>query len=164
MAGTLMPLWPPLLLLLLANGAPILAQRLLNERLDWALDGGRRFVDGRPLLGPAKSWRGLAASLLVTPLVAILLGLGWELGARLALLAMAGDAMASFTKRRLGVPPHGRVPLLDQLPEALLPLWLMRGELGLGWGQVLAVALAFMLVDMVLSPLLYQLRIRRRPY
>lgn len=44
-----------LLLLLVANGAPILAHKLLGETGSCPLDGGVKAWDGRPLLGPTTS-------------------------------------------------------------------------------------------------------------
>jgi CDP-2,3-bis-(O-geranylgeranyl)-sn-glycerol synthase len=38
------------------------------------VDGNTRFIDGRPLVGPSKTIRGIVASLVVTALGAILLG------------------------------------------------------------------------------------------
>ena len=162
--STVIPLWPPLLLLLVANGAPILARQLLGQRFDSPLDRGYRFFDNRPLLGPNKSWRGVVAALLATTLCALLLGAVWWLGAFLALLSMLGDALASFIKRRLAIAPRGRAVGLDQIPEALLPLWLLRDILGLDSVQILLTVALFVLLDLTLSPLLYRWHIRLRPY
>ena len=153
-----------LALLLAANGAPVLVRWWLGERAAWPVDAGWYFFDGRPLLGAAKTWRGIAAALFATTLLGGLLGLGWELGAAVGALAMSGDLLASFLKRRLGVVSSGRVPGLDQIPEALLPTAVLYEALGLdGWGVLLVVA-AFSAVDILLSPLLYRLHLRRRPY
>ena len=58
-------IWLGLRLLLLlgaANTAPIVIKRVLGGRWNAPLDGGLRFVDGRPLLGPSKTVRGLVAA------------------------------------------------------------------------------------------------------
>ncbi len=162
--SVVVPLWQPLLLLLAANGAPVLARLLFGSRLNAALDGGLRFIDDRPLLGPTKSWRGLIAAVLLTTLTALLMGVAGWLGALLGLLAITGDALASFIKRRLAIPPQGRAVGLDQIPEALLPLALLHQALGLELMQALVVTALFMLLEMALSPLLYRLHIRLRPY
>lgn len=157
-------LWPPLLLLLLANGVPILARWQMAGRFDAPLDGGRYFIDGRPLLGPTKGWRGVVMAVIVTTITGWMLGMAWWLGALLGFLAMVGDTLASFIKRRLAIAPHGRAPVLDQLPESLLPLWLLREELGLTPSLLLVAVLLFILLDMALSPLLYRWHVRLRPY
>lgn len=153
-----------LLLLLAANGAPVLGKRLLGSRLAVPIDGGLRFVDGRPPLGSSKTLRGLILSLAATALVAVLLGLPWYLGAGFAAASMAGDLLSSFLKRRLDVPPSGQALGLDQIPEALLPIWLYRESLGIDtWGIVMLVVL-FTVGELLLSRVMYRLGIRERPY
>lgn len=153
-----------LLLLAAANTAPIVASRLLGERGAWPLDGGLRFIDGRPLLGPSKTWRGLLLAGLCGALLAPLLGWPAGTGAALALLSLAGDALSSFTKRRLGVPTSGRAFGLDQVPEALLPLLVLRGSLDLPWAVVIGVTLAFLLLETPAARLSHRFGLRDRPY
>jgi CDP-diglyceride synthetase len=139
-----------LALVVLANALPALLGLLLGPAR--ALDGGRCLpLDGRPLLGRSKTWRGLLASLVGTTLAAPVLGLPWTLGLEVAAGAMLGDLAASFTKRRLGRPPSASVPLLDQVPEALVPALAAKGQLALGWADLWVLVLAFIAVDIVLT-------------
>jgi CDP-2,3-bis-(O-geranylgeranyl)-sn-glycerol synthase len=153
-----------LALLGIANLAPILATRLCRARWAMPLDRGRLLRDGRPLFGEGKTLRGLAASLLCTAAAAPLLGLGVPLGAAIAAAAMAGDLLASFAKRRLGLAPHARSFGLDQLPEVLLPILVLHPWLGLDWPASCAVVVAFVMLDIVGSLVLFRLRIRQKPY
>lgn len=153
-----------LILLAAVNGAPIIASWLLGRHLALALDGDRILPDGRPILGPTKTWRGIVVALLAGTALAPVLGLGTLQGMSLAALSMAGDLASSFIKRRLGTPPSGRFLLLDQLPEALLPLVVLQYWLGLGWPDMLVVGLGFLFLDLALSRLLFRLHIRQRPY
>lgn len=160
-------LWIGLRLLLLvsaANMAPILVKRLLGPRWAWPIDGGLHLPDGRPLLGASKTWRGLAAGTLAATLLAPLLGLSLGTGALGGLLSLAGDALSSFIKRRLGVPPSGRAFGIDQVPEALLPMLALRATLGLSWPVVLGVTLAFLLLETPAARVSYRLGLRDRPY
>jgi CDP-2,3-bis-(O-geranylgeranyl)-sn-glycerol synthase len=160
-------LWGGLRLLLLlgvANASPIVAKLVLGRRWSAPLDGGLRFVDGRPLLGPAKTLRGVAASIGATALAAWALGFAAGLGAAIGAAAMAGDALASFVKRRLGVAPSGRATGLDQIPEALLPLLVVQGALGLSALQIVAVTAAFFVLELPLARLAFRLGLRDRPY
>jgi len=154
-----------LLLLLIANGAPILV-RLLPGLRRWnrPLDGGYRLADGQRLFGDHKTWRGVLAALLLTSLAAWLLHLPVWLGALFATLSMLGDLLGSFSKRRLQLAPGAAVPLLDQLPEALLPLLLLYRPLGLDWRQTVLIVLLFVVLDLLLSRGLYYLHIRRHPW
>jgi CDP-2,3-bis-(O-geranylgeranyl)-sn-glycerol synthase len=147
-----------LLLIVCANGAPVAAALLLGERFAWPLDGGRRSWDGRPWLGPSKTWRGILAALLVTPPLAVVLGFSWAFGLLVAAGAMLGDCLASLIKRRLGLPPSSAFPLLDQIPEALIPLLLVQGLLALSLVESAAVVALFTLVDLALTPIAARLR------
>lgn len=153
-----------LLLLAVANTAPLLAKRLFGARWSTPLDGGLRFLDGRPLLGASKTVRGLVAATLASALAAPLLGLPAAIGAVLGVGAMLGDALASFTKRRLGTPPSGRATGLDQIPEALLPLLLLQAALDLGLLQIAAITLAFFVLEIPLAWLAHRLGLRDQPY
>lgn len=150
------PHWSPLLsllaLLLLANGAPAGLALLSGGAPARPLDGGRRWRDGRPVFGTAKTWRGLAAALVLTPPAAWALGWGWGLGPLIALGAMTGDLIASFTKRRLGLPSSASVPFLDQVPETLIPGLLAKGPMGLDWLDLGLAILAFAVLDLLLTP------------
>ena len=153
-----------LVLLALANGTPLAAKKALGTRLARPLDGNRAFVDGRPLFGHSKTLRGVALAILVDAAAAPLLSLDWTVGALAGGLAMIGDLASSFVKRRLGRPPSSRATGLDQIPEALLPLLGCRGALGLSAIDIgIGVAL-FFVGEVLVSRLLYRLRLRDRPY
>lgn len=152
------------LLLLIANGAPILARLIFASRFNLALDGGRTTAQGNRWLGPSKTVRGLLAAISATTIGAVLLGLSWQTGVIIGLLAMLGDIATSFTKRRLGLPSSSQAVGLDQVPESLLPMLYGKSNLDLGWSSVVAVVAAFWISEVLLSRLLYLLGIRRHPY
>lgn len=153
-----------LILLGSANGAPILARKLLGNRYAWPVDGDLKLGDGYPLFGKAKTWRGLLASVCLTSVVAWLLGLTPALGAEFAVLSMTGDLSASFCKRRLGKIESSRLRALDRLPESLIPLWLLSDALYLSDLDIVLIVAVFFLMEEFGSPLLYKWHIRRRPY
>lgn len=153
-----------LLLLTLANFSPIVARRYLRERWAAPLDGGLRCRDGRPLLGPSKTWRGLIVAVAVSALGAPLLGFPWQAGALAGAAAMSGDALASFIKRRRGLASSARAFVLDQLPESLLPLWALQPPLQLPISQVLGVCLAFVLLEPPVAKLAHRWGWREQPY
>lgn len=138
-------------LILFANGLPALLGWLLGPGRP--LDYGKRLRDGRPLFGDTKTLRGVLASLLLTPMAAAALGLPWCIGLLVALGAMLGDLLASFTKRRLGYPSSTSAPLLDTVPESLTPVLFIMGQLGLDWLDLTLLILAFGVLDLVLTPL-----------
>jgi CDP-diglyceride synthetase len=153
-----------LVLLAVANGAPVLAKRLLGDRLARPLDGGAIFIDGRPLFGPSKTIRGIVVALAAPPLAAALMGLSWQLGVVVAGLAVVGDLLSSFVKRRMGLPSGSMALGLDQIPESLLPLlgaWLF---VPLSMLDVLVGVAAFFAGELILSRILFHLNLRERPY
>lgn len=153
-----------LVLLGIANSAPMFLKNILKSRLSAPIDGGLLLRDGRPLFGSAKTIRGVLASLVCTALAASPLGFDWTIGAQIAAAAMAGDLGSSFLKRRLGLPPHAQAFGLDQIPESLLPLLLLRSRLQLDATDIAAVVAAFLVLEILLSRLLFKLRLRDRPY
>lgn len=153
-----------LILLALANGTPVVMRIILGDRFSWPLDGGVRFLDGQPVFGASKTARGLLFSVLVTALGASLLGLGWRTGAVIGAASMAGDLFSSFVKRRLKLPSSSRATGLDQIPEALFPLLACQQVLALSALDIAAVVVFFLFGDVVLSPLFYKFRIRKRPW
>jgi len=108
------------------------------------MDLGRNWPwDGRRILGPSKTWSGfLVGSTLAVPFGLLEAGLilaappdlqlvprwGPSLLAALPVVAlvaygaMAGDALGSFVKRRLGRESGARTLLLDQLPFVAVPI------------------------------------------
>lgn len=149
-------------LALIANGAPILASRLLPGWLDVPVDFGRRLRDGRRVLGDSKTWRGLLSAVVATALAAGLLGLPWQWGALAGAAAMLGDLCSSFVKRRLGLASGDIALGLDQVPEALFPALALMGPLGLGLGEVILVVVLFFVLGVPLSLLLFRLGLRKR--
>lgn len=150
-------------LILVANGAPVLAWRFLPGWAAWPLDGGRCW-GGRRLLGDSKTWRGVLAAVAATALVSALLGVGAGLGALAGAAAMLGDVLSSLIKRRFGVLSSGRALGLDQMPEALLPACVLAPELALSFGDIALVLLLFFALELLLSQILFRFGLRKRPY
>ncbi|MBI2446042.1 CDP-2,3-bis-(O-geranylgeranyl)-sn-glycerol synthase [Candidatus Micrarchaeota archaeon] len=124
------------------------------------IDLGQRHDDGNRWFGPGKTFRGFVAGTAAGTLFGILLAWYWPqalpllhfeekagLSFLLAFGAMSGDLAGSFLKRRLHVPPGGKIRFLDQVPFVLVALALailafpvLAGPIG-WWG--LAFLLAF---------------------
>jgi CDP-diglyceride synthetase len=153
-----------LILLMLANGTPVIAKKVFGDRYSSPVDGNLMFADGRPVFGRSKTIRGVVLAVLVTTAGAPLVGLDWRTGPLVGSFAMAGDVFSSFCKRRLGLPSSSRASGLDQVPESLLPLLACRDLLALSAADIVICAVMFVIGEVVLSRLLYSLRLRDRPY
>ena len=153
-----------LFLLALANGTPVIAKDILGSRFAIPIDGGAKFVDGRPVLGSSKTVRGILLSILVTAAFAPSVGMGWKIGALVASVAMAGDLFSSFLKRRLNLPAGGKATGLDQVPESLFPLLACRSALSLTALDIAAGVAIFFVGELLLSRLFYHFHLRDRPY
>jgi RimJ/RimL family protein N-acetyltransferase len=137
-----------LLLLVAANATPVAVARVLGPRLAAPIDAGRRLRDGGPLLGPHKTWRGLACGILACGILGAWLPCGAALAMGFGAVALAADLATSFVKRRMRWHSGHSAPLLDQLPESLLPLIVFGPAMGIGGPAVLGTALAFTLLDL----------------
>jgi CDP-2,3-bis-(O-geranylgeranyl)-sn-glycerol synthase len=147
-----------------ANTAPLVAKYLLGARGAWPVDGGLHFFDGRPLFGKSKTVRGVLFGTLAPALLAPLVGCDIGHGLAIGAAAMAGDVVSSFAKRRLGYAPSSQSVGLDQMLEVLLPASIARTWFGLTWWDVAYVVVAFFVLALLLSKLLYRLRLRDEPY
>jgi CDP-2,3-bis-(O-geranylgeranyl)-sn-glycerol synthase len=156
--------WGLLLLILVANGAPVLSARLCGSRGDRPLDSGWILADGHRLLGDSKTWRGVLAAILATGLCAMLLDWPVGVGMIMGLAAMLGDVLSSFIKRRLGLDSSSRAVGVDQIPEALLPLLAVAETFALDGRTIAMIVVGFAVLELTLSPLFYWLGIRKRPY
>jgi CDP-2,3-bis-(O-geranylgeranyl)-sn-glycerol synthase len=97
------------------------------------IDGGKQFLDGKPLFGPHKTIRGFTSGMVIGTLI------GWAqeflapnvglpqgntfLGFVLSLGALIGDLIGSFIKRRLGIKPGSHLPVSDQIDFVLMALF-----------------------------------------
>lgn len=151
-------------MLVLANGAPVVAARVFGRHWSAPVDGGRLWRDGRALLGNSKTWRGVVSGTLACGLFALISGMGLLFGLVFGLLGLMGDMISSFIKRRAGLESSARATGLDQVPEALLPMILAWYWLELNGLAVAGVVVLFTVSNIALSPLLYRLGIRHQPH
>jgi len=161
---TLWPILQSLVILTLANTAPLIAKKVLGARFSHPVDGGLTFFDKRPLLGSSKTVRGIVVSILATAACAPVVGVEPEVGAIMAATAMAGDLLASFAKRRFNLPPSSQALGLDQLPESLLPLLVGQQALSLTGIDIVVVLAIFFFGELIFARLFYRLGLRDQPY
>jgi hypothetical protein len=153
-----------LILVTVANATPVVAKRIFGDRLAYPVDGNLMLPDGRRLFGPSKTVRGLLLALTITTAAAPLVGLDSPIGLLVGATAMAGDLTSSFLKRRFALAPSSRATGLDQIPEVLFPLLACWSALGLNALDVAAGVAIFLIGEILISRVLFRLRLRDRPY
>lgn len=153
-----------LLLIIIANGAPIIARHIFRSHFDDPLDLGLHFFDKRPIFGPTKTMRGIFVAVMVTPIAAHFMEINWFTGFLIGLYAMFGDLFSSFIKRRKGFEPSEMALGLDQIPESLFPLLALMTYFQFNLIEVLVMVGVFAIVELVFSRLLFYMHIRLRPY
>jgi hypothetical protein len=135
-----------LVLVSVANAIPVFAKKILGSAFSWPLDGGTVFADGQRLLGASKTIRGAFLSVLITPLAAFLIGLGGQIG---------------FV---VGLPPSSKAIGLDQIPEAFFPLLAAQLLLPVTFVDIVVGTAIFFAASLIISRILFKLRVRDEPY
>ena len=141
----------------------ILAGNRENETLSFspACHGAGRSMSRRKA---SKTWRGLVAALLACAVAGPLMGFSLGFSLLFAALAMAGDLLSSFIKRRCALEPSDQFLGVDQIPEAFLPCIFAVIVTGLQWWWAILLPLLFAVLELLVSGPLYKLKIRKRPY
>ncbi len=154
------------------------------------MDFGKKFIDGRRILGRGKTWRGFfggalsgfAFGLIQNGISFYLPGKwfpyfsrSWILAAGLLLTmsfgSMLGDLTGSFIKRRLGIESGSKAFLLDQLTFVVVA-WLILYSLFSAWfvehfWNVLSLATVFILTPIIhraVNILGYKLKLKEVPW
>lgn len=96
-----------------ANAIPVIAGG------GYPIDFGKKFFDGKPILGKNKTFRGFFSGLIVGTAVGLLESVFFNypisFGLLLSLGALFGDLAGAFLKRRLGMAPGDLLPIIDQI-------------------------------------------------
>ncbi len=129
--------------ILWVNFLPPLANIIWGERFNRPIDGGLLWFDKHPIFGSHKTIRGVVVSCLGGMAVSPLLGVSWWVGGIAALLAMAGDLLSSFIKRRPNFPSGRNIFILDQIFESLLPALFLSYHLDISGLQVVLILFCF---------------------
>jgi hypothetical protein len=153
-----------LVLLTVANGAPVIATKIFAGSFARPLDNSLILADGQPLFGPSKTWRGVVLAIAATVAFAPWIGFDWTTGLLVGVAAMIGDLVSSFVKRRMGLSSKAMALGLDQVPESLFPALLCRWVLPIDLAEIICVTVLFFVGELALSRILYALAIRDRPY
>lgn len=129
--------------LLWVNSLPPLACFLRGKRFNSPLDRGTLWFDQQPIFGAHKTLAGILISLSGGIAIFWLLEVKWYEAGTAALLAMLGDLLSSFIKRRFTLPCGKKVLILDQLFESLLPVLYLSTIMQLSASQIIIIVTLF---------------------
>jgi len=134
------------------------------------IDFGKSFIDGRPIFGSHKTLRGFFSGLLVGTLagLAMTVVLGYPLffGLVSSLGALLGDLCGAFVKRRLGIPPGGLLPVIDQIDfvaGAILVSLPFVSQI-LSWPLALTVLIITPPIHLLTNYVAYKLHLKSNPW
>jgi CDP-2,3-bis-(O-geranylgeranyl)-sn-glycerol synthase len=137
------------------------------------LDFGRNFLDGRPVFGKNKTFRGFFSGLAVGAVAGLAetAVFGFQsfpalLGVLLPFGALMGDLMGAFLKRRIGLAPGELLPVIDQTDFIIgaLLLSLPVSLPLLSWEIVLTVLIITPPVHLLTNFAAYKLGLKRNPW
>jgi len=152
-----------------ANAVPVITGGGL------ALDFGKKFLDGKPIFGKNKTFRGFFSGLAVGTAVGFIESVFFKsvffnypiaFGLLLSLGALFGDLTAAFTKRRLGLSPGDLLPVVDQVNFVIgailfsLPLCLPT----LSWELLAAVLIVTPPIHLLTNFVAYKLGLKSNPW
>ena len=149
-----------------ANAVPVLAGG------GHPMDFGKNFVDGKPVFGKNKTFRGfffgLAIGIFVGVVESLVFSYPFPLNVLFSVLsplgALCGDLAGAFLKRRLGIAPGDLLPIIDQIDFVVgallfsLPLAIMY------WELAVAVIIITPPIHLLTNFLAYKLKLKKNPW
>lgn len=154
-----------------ANATPVLAGG--GTRMDF----GKNFYDGKRVLGDNKTFRGFFFGWGIGMGVGLVEGLvfGFQIfpvlfSLLIPLGALLGDLTGAFIKRRLGIPPGGLLPIVDQVDFVVgaivfsIPLAMVSSFAMLSWQLVVAVLLITPPIHVFTNFLAYKMKLKSNPW
>lgn len=132
-----------------ANATPVALSKIIPMKNP--IDRGKKFIDGRRILGDGKTIEGFISGVIVGTLVGLILSfLGLHklhVSFILALGAMIGDSLGSFIKRRVGIPRGKPFPIVDQVSFVIISLILANA--------IVFIPMRFYLYAVIITPPLH---------
>ena len=126
------------------------------------VDFGKKFLDGRRIIGDGVTWKGLIFGTITGTLVGAIEGIliwdpvyGLTIGFLLSFGALLGDAVGSFIKRRLRIGRGRPAPILDQLDFIAGALILASLYTSITWEYVIIIAVLTFIIHIISNIVAY---------
>jgi CDP-2,3-bis-(O-geranylgeranyl)-sn-glycerol synthase len=139
------------------------------------MDFGKNFVDGKPIFGKNKTFRGFFSGLVVGTGVGLAESAAFGpasfptlLGMLLSFGALLGDLAGAFLKRRIGLASGDLLPVVDQLDfmigAILLSLPISLSLSSFSWEFVLTALMITLPVHLLTNFGAYKLKLKNNPW
>lgn len=128
-----------------------------------ALDGGRRWLDGKPLLGDHKTVRGAVSGLAAGSVVGII-QMRPLFGILLSVGAIGGDILVSFIKRRIDLEPGAMFPVADQMGFIVLAVILASLVEPPTWERVVTIIAATLPIHYLTNVIAWLMKLKSKPW
>ncbi len=160
-----------------ANSSPVYFTSKLKKL--HPVDFNRKFIDGRPILGPGKTFEGAFFGIITGTIVgtiqtllqerfasiaALLYPMSVKLGFILSLSAILGDMVGSFIKRRVGMKRGAKTPLLDSMDFLIPSLIIARVFVGVGFEACIFLLVVTPVIHRAMNVLAYRLGMKDVPW
>jgi CDP-2,3-bis-(O-geranylgeranyl)-sn-glycerol synthase len=128
------------------------------------LDGGRDWIDGKPLFGDHKTVRGTLSGLAAGFLIGLAQMRPFR-GALLSIGAIGGDLIVSFFKRRMSLKPGALLPIADQMGFIIFAVILVSfTEQPPTWDQAVGILVATLPIHYLTNVLAWALKLKSNPW
>jgi len=129
-----------------------------------SLDGGRNWVDGKPLFGDHKTIRGTLSGLAAGFIIG-LLQRSLVRGALLSVGAIGGDLIVSFFKRRFNLTPGALLPLAAQMGFLVFAVLRVRlAEPAPTWDRAIGILAATLPIHYLTNVFAWILKLKSTPW
>jgi len=133
------------------------------------LDFGKNFLDGRPIFGSHKTFKGFFAGLTIGTLVGFGESIVFQeysplLGFVLSLGALVGDLLGAFFKRRFGLAPGAFFPIIDEIDFVLGALLFSLPVSPPTLSMALAILIITVPIHLLTNFLAYLVHVKKKPW
>jgi CDP-2,3-bis-(O-geranylgeranyl)-sn-glycerol synthase len=132
------------------------------------MDFGRNFLDGKPIFGKNKTFRGFFSGLFFGTFVGLMESafFGYDIlfGFLLSLGALFGDLFGAFLKRRMGFAPGELLPVVDQTDFIIGAILFSIPLHMISWELIIAVIIITPPMHLLTNFAAYKLGLKNNPW
>ena len=127
------------------------------------LDGGEKWLDGKPFLGSHKTLRGCIVGIIAGIGIGILQG-NLLSGLSQGIGAILGDLLSSFLKRRWDVAPGESSPLLDQLDFIIVAIILSQPFTRATFTEMIVIIIVTIPIHYIMNYFSWLVKMKEHPW